>query len=122
MGGGGLIYPPFLRIIFIAKTRHFQGCLRVWSREDQVRRHPCKLRKFAIFYHAKKNHFFFYKYKVKNTPSSLNYLEDNLRPTVCPRSSDPLYIVSYYIKWGHYFLDIQYFLGKYVVYYHKFYE
>ena len=42
-------------------------------------------------------------------------------PTVCPRSSDPFYIVSYFIKWdniswtystvlyktGHYFLDIQ---------------
>ena len=27
--------------------------------------------------------------------------------TVCPRSSDPFYKVSYYIKWGHYFLDIQ---------------
>ena len=27
--------------------------------------------------------------------------------TVCPRSSDPFYIVSYYNKTGHYFLDIQ---------------
>ena len=24
-GGGGLFYPPFLRIIFTAKTSHFQG-------------------------------------------------------------------------------------------------
>ena len=28
--------------------------------------------------------------------------------TVCPGSSDPLYIVTYYIKWGHYFLDTRY--------------
>ena len=28
--------------------------------------------------------------------------------TVCPGSSDPFCIVSYYIKWGHYFLDTQY--------------
>ena len=29
--------------------------------------------------------------------------------TVCPRTSDPFYIVSFYIKWVmHYFLDIQY--------------
>ena len=43
-----------LRIMFTAKTRHFQGCLRVWSRGHQVRGHPGKLGKFAIFYHAKK--------------------------------------------------------------------
>ena len=29
--------------------------------------------------------------------------------TLCPRSSDPFYIVTYYIKWGHYFLDTWYF-------------
>ena len=40
--------------IFTAKTRHFQGCLRVWSRGHQVRGHTCKLRKLAIFFHAKK--------------------------------------------------------------------
>ena len=28
--------------------------------------------------------------------------------TVCPRSSDPFYKVSYYNKMGHYFLDTQY--------------
>ena len=28
--------------------------------------------------------------------------------TVCPGRSDPFYIVTYYLKWGHYFLDIQY--------------
>ena len=28
------------------------------------------------------------------------------RCTVCPRSSDPFYVVTYYIKMGHYFLDI----------------
>ena len=28
--------------------------------------------------------------------------------TICPGSSDPFYIVTYCIKWGHYFLDIQY--------------
>ena len=28
--------------------------------------------------------------------------------TVCPGSSDPFHIVSYHIKWGSYFLDIQY--------------
>ena len=27
--------------------------------------------------------------------------------TICPRSSDPFNIVTYYIKRGHYFLDIQ---------------
>ena len=26
----------------------------------------------------------------------------------CPRSSDPFYIVTYYIKWGHCFLDRRY--------------
>ena len=43
----------FQRIIFTAKTIHFQGCLRVWSRGHQVRRHPCKLGNLAIFYNAK---------------------------------------------------------------------
>ena len=28
--------------------------------------------------------------------------------TVCPRNSDPFYIVTYYIKWGHHFLDRRY--------------
>ena len=28
--------------------------------------------------------------------------------TICPRSNGPIYIVTYYIEWGHYFLDIQY--------------
>ena len=28
--------------------------------------------------------------------------------TVCPGSSDPFYIITYYIKVGYYFLDIQY--------------
>ena len=28
--------------------------------------------------------------------------------TVCPRSSGPFYIVIYYIKWGHYFFDVQF--------------
>ena len=29
--------------------------------------------------------------------------------TICPRSSGPFYIVTYYIEWGHYCLDIQYY-------------
>ena len=29
--------------------------------------------------------------------------------TVCQRSSDPFNILTYYIEWGHYFLDIQYY-------------
>ena len=32
----------------------------------------------------------------------------NRECTICPGSSDPVYIVTYYIKWGHYFLDTQY--------------
>ena len=46
--------------MFTAKTRHFQGCLRVWSRGHQVRGHPGKLGKFAIS-----------KLWVKNNPSKL---------------------------------------------------
>ena len=52
-GGGGWFCPPFFRTIFTAKTRHFQGCIRVWSRGHQVRWHPCKLGNLAIFYNAK---------------------------------------------------------------------
>ena len=59
-GGGDWFCPAFFRIIFTAKTRHFQGCLRVWSRGHQVRRHPCKLGNLATFYNAKKINFFFY--------------------------------------------------------------
>ena len=33
-----------------------------------------------------------------------------LKSTVCPRSSGPCYIVIYYNKMGHYFLDTQYLL------------
>ena len=51
---GGWFYPPFLRIIFTAKTRHFQRCLRLWSRGHQVRGHPCKWGKVATFFYAKK--------------------------------------------------------------------
>ena len=29
-----------------------------------------------------------------------------LNTTVCPRNSDPFYVVSYNIRWGNYFLDI----------------
>ena len=54
-GGWGLILSSFFRIIFTAKTRHFQGCLRGWSRGHHVRRHPCKLGNLAIFYNAKKS-------------------------------------------------------------------
>ena len=28
--------------------------------------------------------------------------------TVCPGSNYPIYIVTYYIKWGNYFLDTRY--------------
>ena len=38
----------------------------------------------------------------RNVPSSISALATC---TVCPRSSDPFYIVSYYDKMGHYFLD-----------------
>ena len=34
--------------------------------------------------------------------------------TVCPRSSDPFHIVSYYIKWDNYFLDKQYTASGYM--------
>ena len=40
--------------IFTDKTRKFQGCLRVWSRELQALEHQCKLKNFTIFYRAKK--------------------------------------------------------------------
>ena len=30
----------------------------------------------------------------------LDPFDQNFMYTVCPRSSDPFYIVSYYIKWG----------------------
>ena len=39
-GGGGDPIQIFRRIIFTAKTRHFQGCLRIWSRGHQVRDTP----------------------------------------------------------------------------------
>ena len=41
----------------------------------------------------------------------INWLKtSSVYSTVCPGSSDPFYIVTYYIKWGHYFLDIQYYI------------
>ena len=41
------------------RTRHYQGCPRVWSRGHRVRRHPCKLKNLAIFYNAKKSSIVF---------------------------------------------------------------
>ena len=54
--GGGLF--SFFRLIFTVKTRHFQGCLREWSRGHQARRHPCNLGHLAIFYNAKNSQKF----------------------------------------------------------------
>ena len=89
--GGGWFYPAFLRIIFTAKTKHFQGCLRVWSRENQARGHSCKLAKLAIFCHEKKYIFLLFlklkrewiessppppssKLRVKDTPSKVRLI------------------------------------------------
>ena len=49
---GTLILSGLFKIIYIFTgiCRHFQGCLRVWSRRHQVRGHPCKLGKLPIFY------------------------------------------------------------------------
>ena len=46
--GGCWIYPAFSRVEFTAKTRNFQGYLRVWSRGHQFRGHPCKLGKTQV--------------------------------------------------------------------------
>ena len=49
-------------------------------------------------------------YKLKTCPP-LCYLFvvlPGLDTTACPKSSGPFYIGSYYIQWGHYFLDLQY--------------
>ena len=35
-------------ILSTAKTKHCQGCLRVWSVGHQVRGHPCKLGNFTM--------------------------------------------------------------------------
>ena len=51
VGGGGWFYPAFLRIVFTAKTRHFQGYLRVSSRGHQV----CGLTKKYIYVDVKVN-------------------------------------------------------------------
>ena len=50
--GGGLILPSFFINIFTAQTRHFQGFLRVWSREHQVQGLPWKI---GYMLHWKKN-------------------------------------------------------------------
>ena len=39
---------------------------------------------------------------------NMYHIVNTLRATVCPKSSGPLYIVNYYNRVGHYFLDIQY--------------
>ena len=54
--------------------------------------------------------------------NNLNFTTFTLRPTICPGSSDPFYMVTYYKKWvttieevplyNYYFLDRQY---KYVL-------
>ena len=49
-----LILSNFFQYTFTSKTRHFQVCLKVWSRGLQVRSQPCKLGNLAIFYQAKK--------------------------------------------------------------------
>ena len=36
------------KFLFTAKTGNLQGCLRVWSREGQALRQPCKFRNLAI--------------------------------------------------------------------------
>ena len=38
--------------ICTAKTRNFQGCLRVWCRVKPALRYPCRDRNLALFYHA----------------------------------------------------------------------
>ena len=42
-----------------------------------------------------------------NWPATLFLLHGYIY-TICPRSSDPFYVVAYSIEWGHHFLDIQY--------------
>ena len=49
------------------------------------------------------------KSESKNKISSLLEVRIYRRSTVCPRSLDPFYVVTYYLyKMGHYFLDTQY--------------
>ena len=45
---------------------------------------------------------------LKISFSPICYVLPSYIDTVCPGSSDPLYIVTYYIKWGRYFLDRRY--------------
>ena len=53
-GGGWVDSIHFSKEFFCrAETRHFKGCLRVWSRGHQVRGDPCKLGKLALFNHEK---------------------------------------------------------------------
>ena len=38
---------------------------------------------------------------IYNDSNFYNYIENipNNEPSVCPRSSDPFYVVTYYLKW-----------------------
>ena len=38
---------------------------------------------------------------------------NTFKATVCPRSSEPFYILTYYPKWGNYFLDRRYYFKCY---------
>ena len=61
-GGGGV---DSIHLFKEAKTRHFQWCLRVWSRGHQVRDHPCKSVNLDIFYYAKKIFLFCFTSKKR---------------------------------------------------------
>ena len=49
-----------------------------------------------------------------SSKESFTILKKALIYTVCPRSSDPFYIVTYYMNLGHYFLDRRYIVGIFI--------
>ena len=68
--------------------------------------------------HAKRKNVQVYSIVNCSEASGSKFLESNHKKikffnvfdksTVCPGSTDPFYIVTYYIKWGDYFLDTRY--------------
>ena len=100
--GGGWLCPLFKELFSEPKLGIFRG-VEGYGLGDQALRHTCKFFNLAIFYRAKKNIYILLLFSQINIEWTIIHLKNNYqfrKCTVCPRSSDPFYIVSYYIKWG----------------------
>ena len=99
-GGGQLTYFWYKSVILLQKTPVKKETLSLHWHKTVLKVGIVSIRTE----HANMDPNFFYY-----NPTNGYMVSNNHIYTICPRSSDPFYLVSYFIKWV--FLDTGYYLG-----------